>query len=207
VRAVDDAVIEGDHTSTITHAITASADPNYSATLPIASVVATVLDNDTQLLGDVNSDGQVNGLDVDPFVDTLLNGPYDPTGDMNEDGAVNGLDVDLFVAAIVGGSAPSQVTATAVTGSAPVMLQPAAPVARSTPRAASLSVPRGDHASQRTVPLPRRLQPGARHEVARHRAARRAAARSHAAATPWESAVDHALAADDDWMGECFVKP
>jgi hypothetical protein len=56
------------------------------------------------LLGDVNLDGVVNGLDVDPFVDVLLSGPYQSEADMNEDQVVNGLDVDPFVAAVVGGS-------------------------------------------------------------------------------------------------------
>jgi len=42
-------------------------------------------------------------LDVDPFVDVLLNGPFQAAADMNEDGEVNGLDVDPFVAAVVGG--------------------------------------------------------------------------------------------------------
>ena len=55
------------------------------------------------ILGDVNLDTQVNGLDVDPFVDRLLNGPDQAEADMNQDGEVNGLDVDPFVAAIVGG--------------------------------------------------------------------------------------------------------
>ena len=55
--------------------------------------------------GDVNGDGVVNGLDIDPFVDVLLNGPYQAEADMNGDGIVNGLDVDLFVAAVLGGSA------------------------------------------------------------------------------------------------------
>jgi hypothetical protein len=54
-------------------------------------------------LGDVNLDGEVNGLDVDPFVDVLLNGPYQVEADMNEDSEVNGLDVDPFVEAVVGG--------------------------------------------------------------------------------------------------------
>jgi hypothetical protein len=54
-------------------------------------------------LGDVNLDGVVNGLDVDPFVDRLLNGPYQIEPDMNGDGFINGLDVDPFVDAIVGG--------------------------------------------------------------------------------------------------------
>jgi hypothetical protein len=57
------------------------------------------------VLGDVNLDGIVNGLDVDPFVDVLLNGPYQATADMNEDGVLNGLDVDFFVAAVVGSGA------------------------------------------------------------------------------------------------------
>ncbi len=53
--------------------------------------------------GDVNLDGVVNGLDVDPFVDVLLNGPFQDEADMNADGEVNGLDVDPFVEAVVGG--------------------------------------------------------------------------------------------------------
>jgi hypothetical protein len=56
------------------------------------------------LLGDVNLDGEVNGLDVDPFVEVLLSGPYQPEADMNDDQVVNGLDVDPFVAAVVGGT-------------------------------------------------------------------------------------------------------
>ena len=58
------------------------------------------------LLGDLNLDGDVNGLDVDPFVDVLINGTDDNAtrlrADMNSDGAVNGLDIDPFVAAVVG---------------------------------------------------------------------------------------------------------
>lgn len=55
------------------------------------------------LLGDVNRDSDVNGLDVDPFVSVLLSGTYDPTADMNDDGEVNGLDVDFFVQAVLSG--------------------------------------------------------------------------------------------------------
>jgi hypothetical protein len=54
-------------------------------------------------LGDVNLDGEVNGLDVDPFVGLVTSGGFQTEADMNEDGAVNGLDVDPFVAAVVGG--------------------------------------------------------------------------------------------------------
>ena len=55
------------------------------------------------LLGDVNLDGEVNGLDVDPFVEVLLSGAYQPEADVNSDSEVNGFDVDVFVAAVVGG--------------------------------------------------------------------------------------------------------
>jgi len=55
------------------------------------------------LLGDMNGDAAVNGLDVDPFTAVLLASQYDVAADMNGDEAVNGLDVDPFVAAVVGG--------------------------------------------------------------------------------------------------------
>ena len=71
------------------------------------SEVLTVASGPDPLLGDVNLDDEVNGLDVDPFVDVLLNGPYQAEADMNEDDAVNGLDVDPFVAAVVGSGAQS----------------------------------------------------------------------------------------------------
>ena len=49
-------------------------------------------------------EGDLNGLDVDPFVAAVLGGSYDAPADMNGDGAVDGLDVDPFVAAVVGGA-------------------------------------------------------------------------------------------------------
>ena len=51
---------------------------------------------------DINLDGGINGLDVDPFVDLLLTGTYQAEADMNCDGAINGLDVDGFVMWIIG---------------------------------------------------------------------------------------------------------
>ena len=67
------------------------------------SITVTTEESGGFLLGDVNLDGEVNGLDVDPFVDVLLSGPYQAEADMNLDAVVNGLDVDPFVAAVVGG--------------------------------------------------------------------------------------------------------
>jgi hypothetical protein len=73
------------------------------------------------LPGDVNLDGDVNGLDVDPFVDLVLASAFQVEADMNEDGSVNGLDVDPFVDAVVGGGAtavpePSAIALLALAG-------------------------------------------------------------------------------------------
>ena len=66
-------------------------------------------------LGDLNCDGSVNGLDIDPFVLVLTSTPpeypeyyaqhpdCDPLlADCNTDGSINGLDIDPFVAILTG---------------------------------------------------------------------------------------------------------
>lgn len=68
------------------------------------SGMAVLYEGET-LAGDMDEDGQVNGLDVDPFVDAVLNNPFYLYGDMNGDGVVTGLDVDPFVAILLGGGA------------------------------------------------------------------------------------------------------
>ena len=49
------------------------------------------------LLGDVNCDGNVNLLDVEPFVAALISGEFVPKADINSDGMVDLLDVTPFV--------------------------------------------------------------------------------------------------------------
>ncbi len=56
------------------------------------------------LVGDVNLDGEVNLLDVDPFVALLTSGNFQKEADINGDGAVNLLDVDPFVALLGAGN-------------------------------------------------------------------------------------------------------
>ena len=51
----------------------------------------------TVLYGDVNQDGVVNLLDVQPFVNLLSDGGFMAEADINQDGVVNLLDVSLFV--------------------------------------------------------------------------------------------------------------
>ena len=57
----------------------------------------------TPLIGDLNCDGNVNLLDVGPFVDLLGNGGTNLLADTNGDGQVNLLDVNGFVAILGGG--------------------------------------------------------------------------------------------------------
>jgi len=47
--------------------------------------------------GDLNGDGVVDGLDIDPFVNRLTTGGFDPAADLNDDGVIDGLDIDPFV--------------------------------------------------------------------------------------------------------------
>ena len=52
--------------------------------------------------GDVNGDGVVNLLDVQPFVDVLSSGGFDFAADINQDNHVNLLDVNPFIAILAG---------------------------------------------------------------------------------------------------------
>ncbi len=49
------------------------------------------------LLGDTNQDGDVNLLDVAPFIELLSSGEYQAEADVNEDCVVNLLDVSGFI--------------------------------------------------------------------------------------------------------------
>ena len=53
--------------------------------------------SDCVALGDVNGDGVVNLLDVQPFVNAISNGTFLPAADTNLDGVVNLLDVEGFI--------------------------------------------------------------------------------------------------------------
>ena len=54
------------------------------------------------ILGDVNCDGEVNLLDVAPFVALVSTGGFSNKADINQDGEVNLLDVAPFVALLAG---------------------------------------------------------------------------------------------------------
>ena len=50
------------------------------------------------VVGDINCDGVIDLLDVDPFVELLTSGQFDEKADINGDGVVDLLDVNPFVA-------------------------------------------------------------------------------------------------------------
>ena len=52
--------------------------------------------------GDVNGDGVVDGLDIQPFVDLLTGGGYQAEADINSDAVVDGLYIQPFVDIITG---------------------------------------------------------------------------------------------------------
>ena len=52
----------------------------------------------TPLLGDVNLDGNVNFLDISPFIALLANGGFQTEADINGDGMVSFLDIAPFIA-------------------------------------------------------------------------------------------------------------
>jgi hypothetical protein len=56
----------------------------------------------SNLLGDVNSDGVVDLLDVGPFVDLITGGVFQSEADVNNDGTVDLLDIEPFVQLLTG---------------------------------------------------------------------------------------------------------
>ena len=65
--------------------------------------VSVLINQGTVLLGDINCDGEVNLLDVGPFVDALISGRFEPKADINQDGTVDLLDVGPFVDLLTNG--------------------------------------------------------------------------------------------------------
>ena len=115
IRAIDDSAEEGNHTSTISHAVTSTADStNYPLTFSIDDLTVSVIDNDlTALVGiDFDTTGgsaptnwtQINSFSV-PFTQSNL---------VNEDGTTTTIDVTLtvsngtgFTAAVVASTLPT----------------------------------------------------------------------------------------------------
>ena len=70
---------------------------------PAFNIVEIHVTENQTLLGDVNVDGVVNLLDVEPFIERIGTGTFLAEADCNKDGQVNLLDIDPFIA-ILGGT-------------------------------------------------------------------------------------------------------
>ena len=66
------------------------------------AVAFNMFECDFEGRGDVNMDGVVNLLDVEPFVDAVTNGSFIQEADVNCDGVINLLDVAPFVELLSG---------------------------------------------------------------------------------------------------------
>ncbi|MEM9410054.1 MAG: choice-of-anchor tandem repeat NxxGxxAF-containing protein, partial [Planctomycetota bacterium] len=67
------------------------------------AIVKTIIDGQKgPVLGDINLDGLVNLLDVDPFVQLLSLGQFQIEADLNLDGVVNLLDIEPFIDVLSG---------------------------------------------------------------------------------------------------------
>ncbi len=53
------------------------------------------------LLGDINSDGVINVLDITLIINSILNNDFSEVADLNSDGGINILDVILLVSLIL----------------------------------------------------------------------------------------------------------
>ena len=67
-----------------------------------ASSGSTITVTLVPLLGDVNLDGEVNFLDISPFISVLSSGPFQVEADIDENGVVNFLDISPFIAILSG---------------------------------------------------------------------------------------------------------
>ena len=76
----------------------ASTASNLDQTISNFSFTSTA----KPMLGDVNGDGCVDLLDVQPFVDALSSGQYVELADINMDGTLDLLDVEPFVNLLAG---------------------------------------------------------------------------------------------------------
>ena len=53
-------------------------------------------------LGDVNQDGDVNFLDISPFIAVLQAGDFQVEADVDESGAVDFQDIPAFIQVLIG---------------------------------------------------------------------------------------------------------
>ena len=75
---------------------------NYDAMIQIENAIFDFAEEtDFTIIGDINSDGMINILDVVQVVNLILTNEYDDNGDLNEDGIISILDLVQLINIIV----------------------------------------------------------------------------------------------------------
>ncbi len=77
--------------------VISGSDPPIALDSMIGTSIAMATVTSSFELGDINRDGDVNLLDVAPFIDLITSGLFQCEADLNSDGLVNLLDVGPFV--------------------------------------------------------------------------------------------------------------
>ena len=94
---------EGDLAAALANVVSISVELESNADVPAETNGFDNFRICRPILGDVNCDGVINLLDVEPFVNAVTNGNFVFKADINGDGAVNLLDVSPFVNLLSGG--------------------------------------------------------------------------------------------------------
>ena len=64
---------------------------------------ALVVQTSDLILGDVNRDGNVNFLDIQPFIEALASQEFQAEADIDQNGVVNFLDISPFIGLLSAG--------------------------------------------------------------------------------------------------------
>ena len=77
-------------------------DEGFNVDVGFAHSIEPVTNNQTPELGDVNLDGDVNFLDISPFIGVLSSQGFQAEADCDENGVVNFLDISPFIQILSG---------------------------------------------------------------------------------------------------------
>ena len=73
----------------------------FNRSLSESDIQALRIVQPAYIRGDVNSDGVVNGTDIQAVINFIVAGEYDEKADVNEHGIVNGTDIQEIINIVV----------------------------------------------------------------------------------------------------------
>ena len=78
--------------------------PTHTSAVHLDNFAIMVVEPASTLLGDVNTDGVVDFLDIQPFIDLLSSETFQAQADIDGNGIVNFFDISGFIAILSGTS-------------------------------------------------------------------------------------------------------